>query len=758
MLPFNPLASMRNNLNRWVACIAIGSCLLAPFALRAEAATDAPRSGLYFDPLHSGHGLDLQRIGQQWTMVFYTYDSAGQPEWMLGVLEEAEPGLLVGELAVFDYQADRFPRQQAVRTAGTVQIDYRDSCAANQSTSMSFVWELDGESATWCVQSLLDKSSPPPQDYTGLWFAGPEDAGWGLSLDFERRTEGDVEVQVLFYYDDQGAARWALGSGAGGPDATILLDNFRGYCRTCEPEPLSAVAAGEISHQLQVERGFPKGQVEMTMRYALGAGNWNRGLSPLVPLSDPQPGLIPVPERIEPDEILAITNINIVPMTDPDLVLEHQTLVVADGLIQAIGEYGAVAIPEGAIRIDGSGLFMGPGLHDMHTHFTFGGQIPMLEAGTLFVANGVTTVLNMGDSGTQNLPGTNNIFANGSRIGPRVLAGAAAYGTSDNRAANLTVSTPGQATVFAEQAQADGYQFLKLYNGLSPSVVSQFIQEGERLGMPVNGHIPKTMTMAASLDAGQDMIAHVAEIYFTLFQNQPNDDLLPQAAALMLEHGVFLTDTLTASESFAANFGGNEAAFAEFASREGVLYQPTSFAENGWRNFFNSSTLQPPGSFPGQLDDRLAYFKKMVRYFSDAGVPVILGTDSPGHIGVISGFSVHENLRIYTEIGLDPFAAYAAASTNPARYISESLQLDVSWGTVVEDQIADLIILENAPLESTSHLKRPYAVITQGRFYSREFLQGALDALDAKYRDPILPKSASSQITEWNHFCLDHAH
>ena len=148
---------------------------------------------------------------------------------------------------------------------------------------------------------------------------------------------------------------------------------------------------------------------------------------------------------------------------------------------------------------------------------------------------------------------------------------------------------------------------------------------------------------------------------------------------------------LTASESFAANYGGNEANFLIFSRRDGIQYQPTTFAERGWRNFFESNTLQPPGSFPGQLDDRLAFFKQMVRHFNDAGVPIILGTDSPGHIGVISGFSVHENLRLYDEIGLSPFDAYAAASRNPGNYLASSLGAGVGWGTVETGRRADLL-------------------------------------------------------------------
>ena len=124
-------------------------------------------------------------------------------------------------------------------------------------------------------------------------------------------------------------------------------------------------------------------------------------------------------------------------------------------------------------------------------------------------------------------------------------------------------------------------------------------------------------------------------------------------------------------------------------------------------NFFNSITLQPPGSQPGQLDARLAFFYEMVKFFSDAGVKIILGTDSPGHVGVMSGFSVHENLRLYSEIGLSAFKAYEAGSSTPGQFLTESLNLNVLVGRVLPGYRADLILLEDNPLSDVVHLQEP---------------------------------------------------
>jgi hypothetical protein len=696
--------------------------------------------GLYFDPDHNGHGFDLQSVGGQWIVVLYTYDDQGAPEWMLSVANEPSAGLISGQFDRFDYAVDREPAQQSLGVAGTFEINFSSGCP-NQAAAFDF--EIDGQQGHWCVQSLLARDADPASNYTGLWYAGESDAGWGLSLDFQG-SDAAAEVQVLFYYDADGQPRWSLGQSDASAQS-VLHSSFSGYCRVCEPVPLTALPSGSIEHDIEVIDGWPAGTIQIDVDYAFDpGGQWQRQESPLILLSDPARGVVPLPDQVEPDRSIAIIDVNVIPMRETDVMLTHQTVVLSNGQVNALGARGTVAIPDDAVRIDGRDLYLGPGLMDMHTHFTFGGRFPMQEAGILFIANGVTTVLNMGDGGSLDLQELDGFFASGELIGPAVYAGQAVYGPADNRSAVFTVTTPSGATAFAQRIADQGYDFIKVYNSLAPEVVQQFMLEGERLGLPVIGHLPKTITMRRALETGQKMVAHVAEVYFTFFANQQDETLLAPAAEELKEFNIYLTDTLTASESFAGLFGGNEQNFTSFSQREGVQYQPPSFL-NAWRNFFESNTLQPAGSQPGQLDARLVFFKQMVKSFNDAGVPIILGTDSPGHTGVISGFSVHENLRIYREIGLSQFDAYAAGSRNPGRFFDDTLAPAVPFGTVEVGARADLLLLTGDPLGEVANLKRPLAVITRGRLYSREVLDGKLAELDAKYPDPSKSESSSEK-------------
>jgi alpha-D-ribose 1-methylphosphonate 5-triphosphate diphosphatase PhnM len=95
-------------------------------------------------------------------------------------------------------------------------------------------------------------------------------------------------------------------------------------------------------------------------------------------------------------QTFAFTNVSVLPM-DREIVLSNHTVIIKNGRIVAIGESEKTLIPEGAIRIDGRNKFLLPGLSDMHVHLPFNpddiNDTPALL--TLFVANGVTTVLNL---------------------------------------------------------------------------------------------------------------------------------------------------------------------------------------------------------------------------------------------------------------------------------------------------------------------------------------------------------------------------
>ena len=77
-----------------------------------------------------------------------------------------------------------------------------------------------------------------------------------------------------------------------------------------------------------------------------------------------------------PVGVIAFVDVAVVPM-DQEVVLADQTVLVQGGRITAMGPARRVRIPAGAVRIDGRGKYLIPGLSDMHAHCSWACTLPL---------------------------------------------------------------------------------------------------------------------------------------------------------------------------------------------------------------------------------------------------------------------------------------------------------------------------------------------------------------------------------------------
>ena len=105
----------------------------------------------------------------------------------------------------------------------------------------------------------------------------------------------------------------------------------------------------------------------------------------------------PAPE-VTPREgdTTAFVGVTVVPM-DTERTVADQTVVITDGRIAAMGPSDDTPVPAGAREIEGTGLYLMPGLAEMHGHLPNPNTPAEVTENVLFlyVANGVTTVRGM---------------------------------------------------------------------------------------------------------------------------------------------------------------------------------------------------------------------------------------------------------------------------------------------------------------------------------------------------------------------------
>jgi imidazolonepropionase-like amidohydrolase len=93
--------------------------------------------------------------------------------------------------------------------------------------------------------------------------------------------------------------------------------------------------------------------------------------------------------------------------------------------------------------------------------------------------------------------------------------------------------------------------------------------------------------------------------------------------------------------------------------------------------------------------------------------------------GIVPGFSMHRELQLLRAAGLTPYEAIFAATRAPSAFLQRSSE----FGTIAVGQRADLVLVTGNPLDDLKPLAMPEGVISRGRWFSREMLQQALEAL-----------------------------
>jgi len=179
--------------------------------------------------------------------------------------------------------------------------------------------------------------------------------------------------------------------------------------------------------------------------------------------------------------------------------------VVREGRIVSVTSQAATA-PDGVV-IDASGKYLIPGLWDMHVHITS----PEIMF-PLLVANGITGVREMYSGVSlavvrqwKLLPDAPRMYAPGFIDGPLMAGG----GTFPDA---LAVSNAEQARIAVRILQAEGADFLKVYNSVPRDAFLALAQEARAAGIAFAGHVPEEVSPLEASAAGMRSQEHLNNI------------------------------------------------------------------------------------------------------------------------------------------------------------------------------------------------------------------------------------------------------
>lgn len=459
-------------------------------------------------------------------------------------------------------------------------------------------------------------------------------------------------------------------------------------------------------------------------------------------------------------QITAFVGVNVIPM-DRERVLVDQTVIVRNGVIAEIGDAKKVKVPKGAVRVDGAGKYLIPGLVDMHTHLlSDSNEYPDSIAPDelrVMVANGVTTVRFM--IGTPELLTLRARSAKGEIKAPTIYV-ASPHLTGREQGNNFVVKTSDEAREAVRRSKAAGYDFIKITTFIDAPVYEAAVDEAAKQKIRVVGHADsrfvgverawKAKQQIEHLDGYMELLVRddspvkgsVSDLYIYNPDNWKSlDHIDEERIADIARKTVASNPYVNPTQHFMKN------TFGRFRTEEEIRKQPDfrfypAKVQQQWLDFYKKNRFI--NTVPLEKRARWVELRnKLIRAIHDAGGKIMTGSDTPEFLWLY-GFGMHHELRALKDSGLSNYTVLAAATRNPHEFLGSLAKA----GTIEKGKHADLVLLNANPLDIISATEDRAGVMLKGNWHPQTELNGWLDEIAPKIHNSFqeAEKQAAAQI------------
>ena len=428
--------------------------------------------------------------------------------------------------------------------------------------------------------------------------------------------------------------------------------------------------------------------------------------------------------------------------------IPDQAIAVTGDTIRAVGPDDRISGKYAAkTSIDATGKFVMPGLWDMHVHF--GGGPELIDENRnllpLYVAHGVTTVRDCAADISTSVLEWRSAVAQGRLLGPRIFtSGPKLEGYKPLWKGTIEVGTPAEVNAALDRLQAMRVDFVKITdNTLKPDIFLYAVREARRRGLKTSAHTPYALTIVQAADAGLSSIEHVD---YLIKAGSPKEAEIGAAyAAGKMTYG-------QASDAFVETFDKQYAkgVYHELAKRH-IAVTPTlnmgrilayldredhrkdpslAYIGPGLRKTYDWRVERAAKATAEQVAARHREYelsKQVIPMLVEAGIPILAGTDA-GYLNSFNypGEGLHEELERYVESGLTAQQALVSATITGPAFLGKSDR----YGALADGKAADILILDENPLNDIRATRAINGVVLHGKWLDRPTLDALL--LEAK--------------------------
>jgi len=397
---------------------------------------------------------------------------------------------------------------------------------------------------------------------------------------------------------------------------------------------------------------------------------------------------------------------------------DNVTVIIDNGRITHVGG-GRAGVPAGAKRIDLSGRTILPGLVMMHEHINYfsgayvwdsmPGSVPKL-----LLAAGVTTARTAGAEAPQVDLNLKQRIDSGKAPGPRLfVTGAYLNGPEGGFLGDNVVRTAAEAAQVTGYWAARGATSMKVYSAISPDALRGAVEEANRRGIHVAGHLGEISCTEAA-NAGIHTIEHgltscakdlgVAPDAIGSFRYDPSSDAAKRLVALLVAKGIAIVATPPATEAY------------ERSPEELSMLSPDQ------RQRYDEMVKNPPPWLPPKaaMQSWNAAHRAFERDFVAGGGRLLIGADA-SDFGVVPGYANHSAMIALVKAGFEPLQVIRFGSSDAARFLG----IAETVGTVAPGMTADLLVVDGAPDRSIEDIRNVEYVFKDGVAYDPAKLRAA---------------------------------
>jgi hypothetical protein len=401
---------------------------------------------------------------------------------------------------------------------------------------------------------------------------------------------------------------------------------------------------------------------------------------------------------------------------------DAKSLVIFRGRITTLEAEPPDAQPVGdEVVIDGMGGTLVAGLHDMHSHNS-------MWSGPFYLAAGVTTTRDMGNNNRFLLDLMKHVDA-GALPGPHMIPSGFLEGRSPYSARNGFIPDTLEEGLRDVNWYADrGYIQIKIYNSMNPAWVKPLASQAHALGLRVVGHIPAFTTPDRMIEDGYDEVTHINQLMLGWLLEPGEDTRTPlrltamaraadldlsspkvrHTVALMTARHTGLDTTAVIVERLMLSRAGQvEEGDAPYLDHVPIGYQ--RYRKRTFVPFKNEADL-------ARYDKGFQKVMETLAMLHREGVPMWPGTDDT------TGFTVHRELELYTQIGMTAAEALRVDTFDCDQY----LRRDQSFGSLERGKHADFFLTVGDPTKNISAVREIRMVVKDGVIYYPEEIYRAM--------------------------------